>query len=303
MLKTHRYLSAFLAVAASLLAAGNASAQAPAAGGDHSLIHVIMEGGPLIIFIWLCILATSIIMVTLIIQLAISLKKDKLAPPPLVDSLRQLISSGNYQEPWETSTANKNDLATVLKSGLSRLGRGKEAVESALSEHGMREATLLRTRNSYLSVIGVVSPMIGLLGTVIGMMGAFAVLGASGMGDPKGLAGKISEVLLATASGLFIAIPAFVAYYIFRNMSQASIVYADDIVNQLVSDIPYEELSGMHIGETFAAAGAPLGRPMGMPGAGMAAAGGQAAASCPICAGSVAVGQSPCPHCGSVLSW
>ncbi len=300
MLKTHRYLSAFLAVAASLLAAGNASAQAPA-GGDHSLIHVIMEGGPLIIFIWLCILATSIIMVTLIIQLAISLKKDKLAPPPLVDSLRQLISSGNYQEAWETCNANKNYLANVLKSGLTRLGRGKEAVESALSETGMRESTLLRTRNSYLSVIGVVSPMIGLLGTVIGMMGAFAVLGASGMGDPKGLAGKISEVLLATASGLFIAIPAFIAYYIFRNMSQASIVYADDIVNTLVSDIPYDELAGMHIGETFAAAGAPamaMGRPMA--GVGMAAA---AAASCPICAGAVSVGQSPCPHCGSVLSW
>jgi biopolymer transport protein ExbB len=300
MLKTNRYLSALLTLGISLLAAGTASAQA---AEDHSLIHTIVSGGPLIIFIWLCILTTSIIMVTLIIQLAISLKKDKLAPPPLVDSLRQLISSGNYQEAWETCNANKNYLANVLKNGLSRLGRGKEAVEGALSETGMRESTLLRTRNSYLSVIGVVSPMIGLLGTVIGMMGAFAVLGASGMSDPKGLAGKISEVLLATASGLFIAIPAFVAYYIFRNMSQASIVYADDIVNQLVSDIPYEELSGMHIGETFAAAGTPMGRPMGGPGAGMAPMGAQAAASCPICAGAVAVGQSPCPHCGSVLSW
>lgn len=303
MLKKHRYLSALLASAFSFAAAGSALAQAPAAQqGDHSLLHVIMEGGPLIIFIWICILATSIIMVTLIIQLAISLKKDKLAPPPLVDSLRQLISSGNYQEAWETCSANKNYLANVLKAGLSRIGRGKEAVESALSEHGMREATLLRTRNSYLSVIGVVSPMIGLLGTVIGMMGAFAVLGQSGMSDPKGLSGKISEVLLATASGLFIAIPAFVAYYIFRNMSQASIVYADDIVNQLVSDIPYDELAGMHIGETFAAAGAPLGRPMGVPGVGMAPMA-TAGASCPICAGAVNVGQSPCPHCGSVLSW
>ena len=78
-------------------------------------------------------------MVTLIIQLAISLKKDKLAPPPLVDSLRQLIGSGNYQEAWETCNANKNYLANVLKSGLSRIGRGKEAVETALAEHGMRE--------------------------------------------------------------------------------------------------------------------------------------------------------------------
>ena len=62
--------------------------------------------------------------------------------------------------------------------------------------------------------------MIGLLGTVIGMMKAFAVLGASGIGDPRGLATSIGEVLMATASGLFIAIPAFISYYIFRNRTQ-----------------------------------------------------------------------------------
>jgi biopolymer transport protein ExbB len=296
MLKNHRRFTALLTIALSLIVSGSALAQEAAKQPEQqSLLDTILHGGAMIIFIWICILATSIIMVTLIIQLALSLKKDKLAPPPLVDSLRQLIGSGNYQEAWETCNANKNYLANVLKSGLNRIGRGKDAVESNLAEHGLREATLLRTRNSYLSVIGVVSPMIGLLGTVIGMMNAFSVLGSSGMSDPKGLSSSISEVLLATASGLFIAIPAFVAYYIFRNVSQASIVHADDIVNTLVSDIPYEELSGMHIGETFAAGGvAP--RPLGVAPAG-------AGASCPICAGAVSVGQTPCPHCGSVLSW
>ena len=271
---------------------------ANAAAAEDSIFKQILHGGPMVVFVWICLLLTSVIMVTFIIQLSIALRKVNLAPPPLVDSLRQLISSGNYQESWETCNANKNYLANVLKAGLGRLGRGKEAVEGALAEHGLREATLLRTRNSYLSVIGVVSPMIGLLGTVIGMMGAFSVLGASGMGNPKELAGKISEVLLATASGLFIAIPAFVAYYVFRNMSQASIVYADDIVNTLVIDLPYDELAGMQVGENFAAAGMPqMARPIGIT---TAAA---AAASCPVCAGNVTVGQSPCPHCGSVLSW
>ncbi len=299
-----RFLPPILFTLFTALAAGNVHAEA--AKESTTLIQTILHGGPMVVFIWVCILVTSITMVTLVIQLALSLKKDKLAPPPLVDSLRQLIGSGNYQEAWETCNANKNYLANVLKSGLNRLGRGKEAVEGSLSEHGLRETTLLRTKNSYLSVIGVVSPMIGLLGTVIGMMGAFQTLGSSGMGDPKGLASKISEVLLATASGLFIAIPAFVCYYVFRNISQASIVHADDIVNQLVSDIPYEELAGMQIGENFAAAGvprmpmtagvAPVAPMMGAPVGG-------AASSCPVCAGAVTVGQSPCPHCGSVLSW
>ena len=294
--KLRRLLPLFLTPALGLLSVATAAAQEHAK--QESVITTILHSGPMGVFIWICILATSVIMVTLIIQLAISMQKTKLAPPPLVDSLRQLIGSGNYQEAWETCNANRNYLANVLKSGLSRTGRGKEAVETGLAEHGLREATLLRTRNSYLSVIGVVSPMIGLLGTVIGMMGAFSVLGASGMGNPKELAGKISEVLLATASGLFIAIPAFVAYYIFRNMSQASIVYADDIVNTLVMDIPYEELAGMQVGENFAAAGMPQAaavRGVVAPAA--------AAASCPVCAANVTVGQSPCPHCGSVLSW
>ena len=263
--QVRRYLPAFLPAIITLLATSGAFAQ-EAPKKSERVLTAIVHGGPLVVFIWLCILTTSVIMVTLIIQLALSLKKDKLAPPPLVDSLRQLIGSGNYQEAWETCNANRNYLANVLKSGLNRIGRGKDAVEGSLSEHGMREATLVRTRNSYLSVIGVVSPMIGLLGTVIGMMGAFAVLGSSGMSDPRGLSTKISEVLLATAAGLFIAIPAFVSYYIFRNVSQASIVYADDIVNTLVTDIPYEELAGMQIGESFAAAApaapATAGRPM-----------------------------------------
>jgi biopolymer transport protein ExbB len=296
--KLRRHLTPVLPVLLALLSAGTASAQEH--GGQESVISNILHSGPMGIFIWICILATSIIMVTLIIQLAMSMRKDKLAPPPLVDSLRQLIGSGNYQEAWETCNVNKNYLANVLKSGLSRIGRGKEAVEAGLAEHGMREATLLRTRNSYLSVIGVVSPMIGLLGTVIGMMGAFSVLGASGMGNPKELAAKISEVLLATASGLFIAIPAFVAYYIFRNMSQASIVHADDVVNTLIGDLPYDELAGMQVGENFTPAGAPVQRAIPAPAAAGAA---PAAASCPVCAGSITAGQTPCPHCGSVLSW
>jgi biopolymer transport protein ExbB len=278
---------------------GLAQDEAPAAAAhDTSVLHQIMEGGPLIMFIWLCIVGTSVTMVTLIIQNAMSLQKNKLAPPPLIEALRQTLESGNYQEAWATCNANKNYLANVLKSALTRVGRGKEAVESAVAEHGLREATLIRTRNSYLSVIGVVSPMIGLLGTVIGMMGAFAVLATAGMTDPRALSGKISEVLLATASGLFIAIPAFVAYYIFRNVSQMVIVHADDVVNTLLVDIPYDELAGVQIGENFST-GVPLpGATGGVRKVSMALT-----TACPVCNGAVTPGVNPCPHCGATLDW
>lgn len=288
-------MNAALSVSAFAQEAAEEGAEAAAAPEQHTILQQIIDGGPLIIMIWIAILATSVIMVTLIVQNVMTLKPSKLCPPPLVQSLQQTIAAGNYQEAWEICRQNNNYLANVVKSALTRIGRGKEAVEDAVAEMGLREATMLRTRNSYLSVIGVVSPMIGLLGTVIGMMGAFAVLGATGISNPQALAARIGEVLMATASGLFIAIPAFIAYYVFRNMSQKCVVLADDTVNTLLLDIPYEELSGVQIGENFSA---------GAPAAGGARKVSMAlTTNCPVCGGGVAPGVNPCPHCGATLDW
>jgi biopolymer transport protein ExbB len=299
--RLRRYLPFALFLAVLLLSHVTGLAQdaeeAPKAPGGQSILETVKEGGPLIILIWCAIILTSVTMVTFIIQNIMSLRKTKLAPPPLIAALQQTILNGNYQEAWETCNANKNYLANVLKAGLSRLGRGKEAVEDAVAEHGLREATMLRTRNSYLSVIGVVSPMIGLLGTVIGMMGAFRVLAGSGISDPRALSGKIGEVLLATASGLFIAIPAFVSYYVFRNVSQMCIVHADDVVNSLLIDIPFDELDGVQVGESFSS-GAPQASQGGARKVSMALT-----TACPVCNGSITPGVNPCPHCGSTLDW
>jgi len=272
---------------------------APAPKPPDNIIQVIENGGPLIIMIWCAILGTSFTMVTFVIQNIFTLRNERMAPKALVDSLANEIAAGNYQAAWETCSANNNYLANVLKGALERIGRGKEAVDDTVAEYSLREATALRTRNSYLSVIGVISPMIGLLGTVIGMMKAFAVLGASGIGDPRGLATSIGEVLMATASGLFIAIPAFISYYIFRNRTQQVIVFADDKVGRLLEDIPYEELTGLRIGENFNAgqpgltAGASQSRRVSM----------ALTTNCPVCNGAVTPGTNPCPHCGASLDW
>lgn len=266
---------------------------------SHSILQTILDGGPLIVLIWICILGTSVTMVTFIIQLFLTLRDEQLAPSALVESLQATIDAGNYQEAWEICRANKAYCARVLQGALERLGRGKDAVETALIEHGIREGQIMKTKNSYLSVIGVIAPMIGLLGTVIGMMGAFAVLGASGVSDPRALALRIGEVLMATASGLFIAIPAFIFYYYFRNRATLVMVNADDKLNRLVEDIPFEELSGVRIGENFeAGAGAPA------TGAGQSRKVSTAlTTNCPICNGAIEPGQNPCPHCSATLEW
>ena len=297
-MKPTRHLSLLLP----LLLLALTSPLALAAEGGHeesmNMIQTIIKGGPLIVMIWIGILGTSMTMLTFIIQLFITMRDEQLAPKALVESLQSTIQAGNYQEAWEICRANKAYIAQVFKGALERLGRGKEAVETALIEHGLREAQTLKTKNSYLSVIGVIAPMIGLLGTVIGMMGAFAVLGASGVADPRTLALRIGEVLTATASGLFIAIPACIFYYYFRNRGTIVLVNADDKLNRLIEDIPFEELAGVRIGENFEAGA-------GAPGASNASQKVSMAltTNCPTCNGAIQAGQTPCPHCGATLDW
>ena len=137
---------------------------------------------------------------------------------------------------------------------MERVGHGKDAVDFAVQEASVREGTLLKANSQYLSVIGVVSPMIGLTGTVIGMISAFRVLGQHGISDPSKLAAAIGEVLVATASGLVVAIPAFVFFYVFKNFAVSAILYAESHIYRLLDPIPYDQVSGIRIGEDFAAA-------------------------------------------------
>jgi biopolymer transport protein ExbB len=296
-------LSASLAAILALSSSPAFAAEEGAAPQSTSIIEMILHGGPLIIMIWLAIVATSMIMVTFIIQLFLQVRRQSMAPKPLVAALDESLKAGNFQEAWETCRANpKTYIAAVLGGALERIGRGKDATETSLIELGVRESQAFKTRNSYLSVIGVISPMIGLLGTVIGMMGAFAVLGQSGVSDPRKLALSIGEVLLATASGLFIAIPAFIFYYYFRNRISDATVYADSELNHLVEDIPFDEVRGMRIGENFSA------------GDGLRAGGSPASkvshkvsmqltTNCPVCQTAIVPGQNPCPGCGTTLDW
>ena len=288
-----------LAMIATAPAARAAEGEAPE---STSIIEMILHGGPLIIMIWIAIVFTSVVMVTFIIQLFLQARRTSLAPKPLVQALDESLRAGNYQEAWETCRENaKVYICGVMGGALERIGRGKDATETALIELGIRESQVFKTRNSYLSVIGVIAPMIGLLGTVIGMMGAFAVLGSTGVSDPRKLALSIGEVLLATASGLFIAIPAFIFYYYFRNRITDATVFADSEINHLMEDIPFDEVQGLRIGENFNAgdgisqadSAAKTSHKVSM----------QLTTNCPICQSPIVSGQNPCPGCGTTLDW
>lgn len=195
------------------------------------------------------LLIMSVIMLTFTIQLAVNLRIAKLVPPAVVALLRDALAAGDYQKAWEICRANPCYLSRIFGGALERIGRGREAVEASVFELSTKESNDLKSNNNYLSVIGVVAPMVGLTGTVLGMMKAFSVLGSGGVGNMTGLASAISEVLIATAAGLIVAIPAFILFYFFKNQAQKVIVDANAQINFLLEDIPFDQLIGYRVGE------------------------------------------------------
>jgi biopolymer transport protein ExbB len=143
-----------------------------------------------------------------------------------------------------------------MRAGLGSVGYGKEATEEAIYATVEKISSTLQTRINYLSVIGVCAPMIGLLGTVAGMKGAFGSLGAEGLSSGVGeLAGHIGHVLVATAAGLVVAIPAFMAFYFLRNKLQGAVHHLHESAERLFRNAPYDYLKDADVGqeETYAA--------------------------------------------------
>src|SRR3954451_15683749 len=218
---------------------------APAGEQKKTLWQSIAQGGWVMVPIALCSIATLYLIGDGIIRTS----PKRVAPPESEENVKTLFRNGDYVGAYNYCKENPSPLTNVLRVGIGLLGEGKEVTEEGMTGELSKENSSMQTYISYLSVIGVCTPMIGLLGTVTGMIKAFAKLGAAGIGDPSGLSAAIGEVLVATASGLIIAIPAFGAFYFLRNRAGASLHHIQDIINRLFRKMPYESLAGVHLGE------------------------------------------------------
>jgi biopolymer transport protein ExbB len=230
--------------------ASAAFAQSPSPSGGEAihkktLWQQIQEGGWVMIPIGL----TSVATLYLIGDGVIRTGRNRIAPADQEQNVKTLFRQGDYVGAYKYCKENSSALTNVLRVGIGLLGDGKQVTEEGMTGELAKENSKMQTYISYLSVIGVCTPMLGLLGTVTGMIRAFAKLGSSGIGDPSGLSAAIGEVLMATASGLFIAIPAFGAFYFLRNRAGASIHYVQDVINSLFRKMPYESLAGVHLGD------------------------------------------------------
>ncbi len=164
------------------------------------------------------IIGLSVVGLALIIGNAVEMRKEKLVPPDLIEEIEALFEAGEYQEAIELCEAEPTYFTNIVAAGLPKMSASFSAMEKAIEESGEEEAVKLHTKLSWLSLIANVSPMLGLLGTVMGMIQAFNVIASTkGQADPAQLSGGISAALITTMLGLIVAIPLTSAFVFLRN--------------------------------------------------------------------------------------
>lgn len=170
-------------------------------------------------FYGLIFLGISFILVALFVMNLISGMRSNVIPDDLVDGFEEHLNAKQYQEAYELAKADESFLGHVLSAGIAKVSSGYNESIEAMQEVGEEENMRLEHRLSYLALIGTLSPMIGLLGTVSGMITSFRLIAntATGAPDPQALAQGISTALFTTFIGLAIAIPALAIYNILRN--------------------------------------------------------------------------------------
>ena len=186
---------------------------------QESLLGWLMHS--LGLFYIVIFLSLSFITVALFIMNFLSVRRESVCPQHLVEGFEAHLDEKQYQEAYELAKTDESFLGSVLSAGLAKLSTSYQHALSAMQEVGAEENMKLEHRLSYLALIGSLSPMIGLFGTVDGMIRSFyTIANGGGTPDPNKLAEGISTALLTTLIGLAIAIPAIAGYNILRNRVQ-----------------------------------------------------------------------------------
>lgn len=192
-------------------------AQASNASSD-GFFDIVFSGGWVGITIMVLLIGLSILAVFMVIEQMMVLRRTEVIPPGLADEVRQLLSQGRVPEADENCRKHPSPLSFVLVNGLAELDFGWPAMEKAMEDAVAEQAARLYRKIEYLSVIGNLAPMLGLLGTVTGMILAFQQVAVSqGTASAADMASGIYSALVTTVAGLMIAIPSLAAFAYFRN--------------------------------------------------------------------------------------
>ena len=209
-------LVVFAGVLASAYAQETAAAAGDAAVQKTTFWMLIKQGG----WSMFPLGAFSVAMLFFIIRNIMMLREKNLLRVDLKENIEAKLSARDVAGAREICEKNPSLMTSVLDAGLERISEGDSDVShvaEAIEEAGNEQMVTFMKPINYLSILGGTAPMLGLLGTVSGMIKAFQNIALGGMGKPEVLAGNIGEALITTATGLVIAIPSMIAYFVFKN--------------------------------------------------------------------------------------
>lgn len=199
-----------------------------------NLFDIVLSGGPLMIPIALC----SIVALAYMVERSIRLRSGRLVSARFEKDLQAALAEHGPDHALDTCDVTSTSQARVLAAGLRRAGADWMEREKAVEDAGSREVSRLSANLRPLVVVGMIAPLLGLLGTVWGMIDAFANIAvADGLGSPETLASGISQALVTTAAGLAVAIPAQAAYYFYRARIDRFVRRTEDLYARVADDL------------------------------------------------------------------
>jgi biopolymer transport protein ExbB len=210
-------------------AGGSANAEVkPVKDEPLTLWRIFLLGGNLM-WVLAFLSFASIVLITFYF---LSLTPSNAIPPLFAQRLHELLANRRVAEAATFCEQHDNSLSRILRKGITAMDRGRDAIVEAMQSEGQRQASVFWQRISYLSDVGIVAPMVGLLGTVLGMMHLFMGIRTSlaiGGFKPDQLAGGIFEAIITTVAGLIIAIISTCFYSYFRGVVQRIIISLEEI--------------------------------------------------------------------------
>lgn len=197
----------------------------------------IIQAGGILMF---PILACSILALGIIVERFWSLKSEKVLPKSLVAEIWNMVKNNKLDDKKIQNIYEGSPLGRVLAIGLINRKHSREVMKESIEETGRHVAHELERFLNPLGTVAAITPLLGLLGTVIGMIQVFAVITSAGVGDPELLAGGISKALITTAAGISVAIPSLIFHRYFRARVDALVVGMEQEAIKLVEVVQGE---------------------------------------------------------------
>ena len=216
-------------------AATDTAVESPPA--EDSMLSLVMDSGTLGLLFMVALGLFSLVSVAVTIERTVNTQRHKIVPDEFVSELKKVVGS-NTSTPADLKAVcdrHKTPAATILLAGVQRAGRPLTEVENAMEDAAAREMAALRSRVRPLTVAGSVAPLLGLLGTVVGMIIAFRTASQSGLGKGEMLAQGIYLALVTTAAGLCIAIPSILFASFFNTKIEGFFRIIDEALTETFS--------------------------------------------------------------------